>query len=200
MINIKDAEILDLLPFTFKTDEYKALSKAIASLTAEFYRLITTTIFWTDIKNATEPLLDAMAGELQSPFYAVDMTIEQKRRVIEAAFKYNSKLGTVSAVKELLAAAFGAGDVQEWYEYGGKDFYFKLEIGSETETPLTPQGYDLFRKNIEVVKPLRAKLEKTTFYRDIENNLYVTAAYVPTYKRFTIKAAELPPGRSGTNG
>ena len=201
MINIRDVEILDILPFTFKTSpENIALSYALKRIRQLFYDQMSSVLFWADIENAAPWLLDLMAAEVDAPFYSTDMSIEQKRSSIAAAWRYNRTLGTVESVEKMLAAAFGDGDVIEWFKYGGKDFYFKLEIGSTSNTPLTPQGYELLRKHLDKVKPKRAKLEEATFYRDIENNLYVKSAYVPTYKRFTIKAAELPAERSGNHG
>lgn len=190
MINIRDAEILDILPFTFKTSpENIALSYALKKIRQLFYDQMSSVLFWADIENAAPQLLDLMAAEVDAPFYSTDMSIEQKRASIAAAWRYNRTLGTVESMEKMLETAFGAGKVIEWFDYEGKDFYFKLNIGSTSGTALTPQGYDLLRKNLDKVKPKRAKLEETTFYRDVENNIYAGSVYVPTYKRFTITAA-----------
>lgn len=161
MISIKDVTILDILPYTFKTAEYEALSRAIASLTALFYETMSSVLFWADIENASPALLDAMAAELDAPFYLSDMPIEQKRSIIAAAFVYNSHIGTVSSVQELVAAAFGGGNIAEWYEYGGDPYYFKVEIdGDITKPGMTEFKY--FSSMLNKVKNVRAKLDELT--------------------------------------
>lgn len=107
MIKIRDCEILDILPYTFKTPRRQALSKALLKVRTQCYDTMSSVLFWGDIENADPALLDAMAAELDCAFYSSDMSVEQKRSVIAATFEYNSKIGTVSSITALLAAAFG---------------------------------------------------------------------------------------------
>lgn len=188
MIHIRDAEILDILPYTFKKPEYMAMSSAMSSLHKIIYDKMSSVLFWADIENAAPVLLDLMAAELDAPFYSSDMTVEQKRASIVAAYKYNRTIGTVSSVEGLLSAAFGTGKVSEWFEYGGEDFYFKLKIESEPPLLITKSGYELLKKRLEQVKPKRAKLEAVVFTRSVKNNLYIGMKYVKTYKKFTVPA------------
>lgn len=199
MIHVKDVEILDILPHTFKTDEYTALSKAIAAMTALLYETMSSVLFWADIENASPELLDAMASELDAPFYSADMTIEQKRSVVAAAFEYNSRIGTVSSIEELLSAAFGNGVITEWFNYGGDPYYFKADIISRPPLSITRAGYDLFINNLDAVKPKRAKLEKTVFTRTIECNIKHATGFMKTYRKFTVPAGQLPDEGRGFN-
>lgn len=156
MIELKDASLLSLLPFTFKTDEGKALDAAARYLLDTAYKTTRKYLFWGDIKNADAAVLDAMAAEIDAPFYSTDMDADRKRAVIAAAFEYNSRVGSVSAVKELLAAAFGGGEIAEWFEYGGEPYYFKVSLESAS---ISEFMYGYFLREIEKVKPKRAKLE-----------------------------------------
>lgn len=199
MISIKDVTILDILPHTFKTDEYKALSKAIAALTSLFYKQMSSVLFWADIENASPELLDAMAAELDAPFYSNDMQEEQKRSIIAAAFTYNSRIGTVSSVKGLLTAAFGGGNISEWYEYGGDPYYFKTDVTSKPPLSVTRAGYEMFIKNLDAVKPKRAKLEAAVFTRKIVNNIPTGIGIIKTYRKFTVPAGQVPDVERGFN-
>ncbi len=176
MIKIKDATILDILPHTFKTNEYKALSKAIAALTASFYEELSGVVFWADISNASEQMLDVMALELDAPFYADNMTVEQKRAVVSAAFKYNSEIGTPESVSELLRAAFDNGVVHEWFDYGGEPYHFKAEVTSTGLGVLSKSGQELFAENINKIKPKRAKLDalKTEIQKNTSQRIGVS--------------------------
>lgn len=199
MISIKDVTILDILPYTFKTAEYEALSHSIASLTALFYETMSSVLFWADIENASPALLDAMAAELDAPFYSSDMPIEQKRSIITAAFVYNSRIGTVSSVQELVAAAFGGGNIAEWYEYGGDPYYFKTDVTSKPPLSVTRAGYEMFINNLDAVKPKRAKLDAAVFTRSAESKIDVGIAVIKTYRKFTVPAGQLPDEERGFN-
>lgn len=164
MIKVRDCEILDLLPYTFKTPRRQALSRAFAKVRAKCYDTMSAVLFWGDIENASPALLDAMAAELDTPFYSTDLTGEQKKRVIAAAFEYNSKVGTVSSVEKLVSAAFGGGEVSEWFEYGGDPYYFKVDITNDEGITSKIEDFDFFFKMLEKVKNKRSKLEYVSVY------------------------------------
>ena len=176
MIQIKDVTILDLLPYTFKTTRYKALSRAIAALSALLYMQLSSVLFWTDIEHAAPVVLDAMAAELDAPFYSVDMTVEQKRSIIAAAFVYNSQVGTVSSVSGLLSAAFGNGDVTEWFDYGGDPYHFKVQMdGNKAHTDKS--DFEYFYKMLDKIKNLRAKLDTLSIsYSPVTSTVYYAGA------------------------
>ncbi len=199
MIQIKNVTILDLLPHTFKTIRNIALSRAIAALTTKFYSDMSSVMVWADIENASPALLDAMAAEIAAPFYSNDMTTEQKKSIIAAAFVYNSQIGTVSSVSELLSAAFGNGVITEWFDYGGKPYYFKTNVTAKPPLSISRDGYKMFLNNLETVKPKRAKLDEAKFSRSTQTNIYFGAALVKTFRKFTVPAAQLPDEERGFN-
>ncbi len=186
MIKIEDAAILDILPFTFRTDENSALSMAAAVLTKLFYKTMSDVLFWSDIDNAGPAVLDAMAAETDAPFYSAEMTPENKRAVIAAAFTYNSKIGTPSNMTALMSAAFGGGEIIEWYDYNGKPYYFKLVVSSLPESALTDTGYTLLMNRLEKIKPKRAKMEDIKFTRSADLSLYFGGYAVKRYKKIVI--------------
>lgn len=188
MIKIRDCEILNLLPYTFKTPRRQALSKALVKVRARCYDIMSSVLFWGDIENANNALLDAMAAELDCAFYSSDMSAEQKRSIIAANFEYNSKVGTVSSIMVLLAVAFGAGEFKEWFEYGGEPYHFKVVVRSKPPLCVTESGYGLFFKNIEKIKPVRTKMEDVRFTRSTDLNIYAGGAVVKRFKKIIVKA------------
>ena len=190
MKNINDVEILDLLPYTFKIPKYRALSRTLKVLKGVFYNMISAAVIWADVENAFPDVLDAMAAELDAPFYSTDMTVEQKRAIIAAAFEYNSKVGTFESVQKLLAAAFGTGNVSEWFDYGGEPYYFRIDVNNIYPGTLTREGYQMFFKNIERVKPARAKIEDLHITHSADGRQYSAAGVIKTYKKFAVPLAE----------
>lgn len=199
MINIRDCEILDLLPYTFKTPRITAMSKAIAALTKKFYDMCSALLFWGNIDKASPILLDAMAAELDCPFYSSDMPDAQKRSIIKSAFRYNASIGTVSSVTGLLAGAFGSGKVSEWYEYGGAPYYFKAIVESSPPLSITKDGYELFANKFQEVIPRRAKLQQIIFRRSVTVGIYTGVGIVKRYKKFTVPAGTTPDMERGYN-
>lgn len=73
MIETKDVSVLDILPYTFKTSENKALSEAIKAMTERLYKAFENTAYRSDIQNADAFVLDVLAAELDCPFYSESM-------------------------------------------------------------------------------------------------------------------------------
>lgn len=200
MIKIKDVSILDILPHTFKTDEHKALAAAIRSLTGLLYTKVAAALFWAAIPTVTDDaLLDAMAAELDAPFYSTDMPTAQKQSIIAGAFEYNRQIGTVSSMTGLLAAAFGVGEVSEWFNYAGDPYHFKLVIHSTPPLSVTKAGCELLGNKIDGVKPLRAKLDEVIYERSSEANSFAASIIIPVRKKRTIPAAQVPGTDRGYN-
>lgn len=193
MIKIRDCEILDLLPYTFKTPRCQALSKAFLKVRAICYDTMSSVLFWGDIENANPALLDAMAEELSAPFYSSDMSIEQKRSIIAATFAYNARIGTVSSIQGLLTAAFGGGQISEWYEYNGEPYYFKIDINGEQINP-TLSDFKYFSEMISKIKNVRSKLEGLNIKFNVAYSDIYTGAKVAGIKRTLpkVEAAEIP--------
>lgn len=199
MIDFKDAEILDILPFTFKKPREMAMSKTIKQITAIFYAMVCQFDFWVNIDNITnETLLDAMAAELDCPFYATDMPIEQKRDVIKAAKEYNSHVGTVGAIQTVLKAAFGGGEVSEWFEYGGLPYYFTLNIPVDFGGKyVSKEMVENFYKMLSKAKNKRSKLDELTIEAVAEFGIGMSVVVGKRHRRSIIPSTKRAIGASG---
>ena len=117
MIKIQDGELLDYLPSQLKNDtDMICLSHSIkigVQRLLEYEKEAMTQIF---VDYVPEHILDVLAVELQSPYYEQWMDVDVKRRLIKNTLPWYMKAGTVAAVKELIGAAFGGGDVVEWFQ------------------------------------------------------------------------------------
>lgn len=201
MIKIQEAQIRDILPFLFNTDEYNAISRAIARLTARFNMQFSTALFWADIQNAAEFLLDAMAAEIDAPFYRADMDADTKRAVIAAAFAYNRKIGTVGAVEKMLDAVFdnlGKVKMEEWFSYGGEPFYFKLTLPDSERPPVTPEFMESFLEMLDKVKNKRSKLEKFVIETILKASFYYYS-FVGFEKKDTLVKEQPVPAQNQLN-
>lgn len=195
MIKFKDAEITDILPYTFKTDRDKALSKGIKVVTDWYYGVVSRFDFWANISNVTDNnLLDTMAAELDTPFYTTDMPVDQKHAIIAAAYQYNSHIGTVGAVQSILNAAFGGGDIMEWFDYGGEPYHFRLNLPIEFGGKyISKEMIENFYKLLEKAKNKRSKLDEFTIEAIVNFIFSITSVIADIKNRNIVPAAAIPP-------
>lgn len=90
-----------------------------------------------------------MAWELNIQWYDSTAPIAVKRAVIRSSDRVYAKLGTPYAVEQIVADYFGAGEVREWYQYGGKPHHFKVLSDNPS---LVNSNLDLFLKLLRTVK------------------------------------------------
>ncbi len=195
MIKFTDAEITDILPYTFKTNRDRAISRGIKAITDWYYEVVSKFDFWVNIPNITDNnLLDAMAAELDAPFYTTDMPIDQKCSVIEAAYQYNSHIGTVGAVQTILNAAFGGGEITEWFDYGGAPYHFRLNLPVELGRKyINKEIIENFYELLEKAKNKRSKLDEFTIETIANFAFNITSVIADIKNKNTIPAVKIQP-------
>lgn len=173
MIKIEDGRIEQILP-TWAADkpEVKAIGYAVMMANKRALKKLEESMVYTGIDNLNEKVLDILAIELRSPYYENDMAIENKREIIKNTLRLHSVLGTPDAVKEMIDYAFGGGGVEEWWEYDGRPYKFRVK----TNTTLTDNMNEKFTRLIKLVKNTRSHLEEITIDRSSESNVYALAA------------------------
>ena len=159
MIRITEGGLADLWPE--QDVEIQALSYAIKQALDAARKAADTTQIYANISKVPEDILDHLAVELRTMYYDQAFDIETKRTIIEKTLKWFTKAGTVSAVKELLTVAFGSGDLEEWFDYGGdpKHFNAVLPIGDGQAV----ESMIKFRSLIESIKNVRSRLDDLIF-------------------------------------
>lgn len=106
-----------------------------------------------------EKTLDLLAWQWHVDFYEpLGMDIETKRRLIKNSIPWHRIKGTPAAVEQVVSTAFDTSTVKEWFEYGGKPYYFK--IITEDVTTNTDTIEERMKRAIKSVKNTRSWLEK----------------------------------------
>jgi phage tail P2-like protein len=155
---LENFEIRDLLPESLKKDpEILAMADALTPIFQQIYQLTSRVKFYDGIP---DELLDFIAYEENVDFYDINMTVEQKRALIERAQLVHRLKGTPAAIEEVAAIFFKNAKVREWFEYGGNPFFFKIETDEtfKNESEIAR----LFRL-IEKTKNKRSRLEGVWF-------------------------------------
>lgn len=155
MIKLYDAEITDLLPDNLKSNEVIAFSYAFKRACRYVLDRVERIELYTNIDKLPENILDYLALELRTQYYDEKLDITVKRELIKNTLPWYMKAGTAAAVSELLTTVIGSGSVQEWFEYGGKPYMFKIT----TKEQLTRENMEKFAAMIDNVKNARSKLD-----------------------------------------
>lgn len=170
MISYYDGQLTDIMPGNItKKPEVKALSYALQQACRLLYRYSQRLYIYSNLDEQPEEIIDLLALELRTQYYRSTLDIATKRRLVKNTLIWYMSAGTPQAVEELVAAVFGEGEVQEWYEYGDEPYYFEVI----TNATITLEMYDLFSTMIRKVKNTRSHLRAIKIRR-IENQMIFT--------------------------
>lgn len=154
---LSTVNLIDLIPDNLKNDPdviavfsaYQEQFSFINDLTPSVYTM-------ADVENASEAILDNLAVQMNIDFYDTSLLLEQKRDLVESGYLVQYQKGTKFAVKQALSAKYATTDVEEWFEYGGSPFFFKIT----TDIPITdPDILADVVATVEKVKNVRSVLE-----------------------------------------
>jgi phage tail P2-like protein len=156
---IKNVDMLLLLPFFMRGDEASAaLSRAVNKLVNEPGSRVNQLRVWDMVDDLGHAELDELAWELNIDWYNHEMSIEAKRLTIKAAPRIQERRGTKWAVEAAIGAVYPRSTVEEWWEYGGEPFHFRviLDISRGHDLPDIPQ----IKREIEMYKRLSTRLDE----------------------------------------
>ena len=126
-MRLNEAESLKLLPAWMQSDDsVKGLAAGSDEVTRSIAARLRLLSRWDQLDQLSEAELDEMAWELNVQWYDSTAPIAAKRQVIRNSDRTYAKLGTRYAVEQIVTDYFGAGEVREWYEYGGLPHHFKV--------------------------------------------------------------------------
>lgn len=115
---------------------------------------------YTRIDELPESLLDILAKDFKVDWYNYNHSIETKRNVIKDSFFIHRHLGTKAAFARALSDVYPNSTAQEWYEYGGNPFYFRIIVDAAKQRE--PIVLTDLHRTIDLYKPMRARMEGDT--------------------------------------
>lgn len=161
--DIRSVDFTRSLPPPLKDDpEINALGRAIAEQLQITAQQIRQNIIYARIDELDEQTLDILAYDLHVDWYDYSYPIEVKRRTIKDSVKIHRRLGTKYAVETALGAVFPGTRVEEWFEYGGDPYTFRVIINA-TENGVTAAQQAAVLERVIFYKNLRSHLEAVRF-------------------------------------
>lgn len=156
-MKLDNLDLLSLQTGAMKEDKtIIALSIALNKQIEKIVEETSVISIYNNIDNLDEVILDMLAYDLDITWYDSMAPIDVKRKLIKTGVKINKLLGTPHAVEEVIKMHFGDGLVQEWFEYGGEPFMFKVVTSNPS---VTQESADKFIKILNCVKNKRSHLE-----------------------------------------
>lgn len=155
--------LIATLPKALREDEQiYALATIAAEKLVERQREIDTIRIFSQIDTLPEELLDILAYDFKVDWWDHRYTLEQKRQTLKDSFLVHRRLGTKYAVETALSGVYPNSKVQEWFEYGGEPYTFRLLVNTSGQA----MSLDLHKRAFELVnyyKNLRSHLRGVEF-------------------------------------
>ena len=170
-LGITGENLLRILPPALTQDPSmvalaSAGAEALAARRVEIDRVRTI----SNIDGLEEAVLDILAHDFKVDWYDPEYSLEEKRRTLKGNWLIHRRLGTKYAVRTALNAVYPGTIVQEWFEYGGNPYCFRVVLPAVGELTIEKQKRVLSR--IQYYKNLRSHLDKIVA-------LVEAAAHVP---------------------
>ena len=110
----------------------------------------------SNIDGLDEQLLDILAYDFKVDWWDPEYSIDEKRRTLKGSWRVHKILGTKAAVETAIRAIYPLTTVEEWFEYGGEPYHFRLNID------ITSDSGDRARQ--------KRVLERVNFYKSLRSH------------------------------
>ena len=183
-MNLSDVSIIKLLPPNLAND--KNVRMMCEAFDEELRRIIAdipgiAIIPNLVLKEITDHLLlDLLAWQFHCDFYDTNFPIDKKQEIILKSLDWHTRKGTPSVVEEIVSTVFSKAKVQEWFDYGGLPYRFR--IGTEEEMPDEEARQNLVRA-INSVKNTRSWLDSIATLYEFLESLVINEIALQTGKR-----------------
>jgi phage tail P2-like protein len=166
-MDLSNISILDLMPPNMAADKnIRMTAEAFDEVLRSIIKKIPDVEIIPDLtlnKIVNETLIDLLAWQFHVDFYEPGLPIEIKRELVLKSLDWHYRKGTPSVVEEIVSTVFTKAEIQEWYEYGGRPYRFR--IATEEQMPDVESVKKLMRA-VNSVKNTRSLLDNLTHLAD----------------------------------
>lgn len=171
MYTLDDYKIKEHLPSSIDRQNIRDLAEVLDVKLQEINAMSEIVLLYPRIDELPENIIDALAEQFHVDFYDAAMTLPQKRTVVKNSIAWHRKKGTPSVVEEMVQTVFESAHVEEWFEYGGKPYFFRVTL---ITAPLKDKAVlDRLVDAINKTKNVRSWLEYVSFSRPMEESVYI---------------------------
>ena len=124
------------------------------------------------IDKLQESLLDVLAEDLGIHWYDYDFKLETKRRVVQSSFDVHKHFGTKGAMVKAICAIWPTSSVEEWFEYSGNPYHFRVLVEANQEGG-EPIRFNDIEKTVQLYKNARSWLQDDSVILKITCNVVI---------------------------
>ncbi len=163
MISYYDGNMTDIMPGSLKGDPaVQAMGYAISNMVKRVVEMSGKARVYAAIDGMGEDALDLLAVELRAKYYGDWLTLQEKRGIVKRTLLWYCKAGTPFAVQELADFVFQEAKIEEWFQYGGSEYLFRV-IANIIDKDITLEKFLKFLEAVYEVKNTRSHLEAVIF-------------------------------------
>jgi phage tail P2-like protein len=179
-MKLKELDMLEFLPQYMRDDKTaQGIAYAITNVIKDYViKNVELCNIYGRIEQHDSALLDELAWQFNVPEYIPTLDIIAKRNIIKNCIQTHRRRGTVAAVERVIADVFGNGYVEEWFNYNGEPFHFKIHT---TNIKATDDMILEFEKLVKSTQNVRSVLETV---------ILETALDMSSYQGFYMHTAE----------
>lgn len=158
MINLRGSRFTDIMPENLASQlETQAFAYAMGRQVEKLCDYADGVHIYAAVTSMPENILDVLAVELRTPAYNQSFPIEVKRALIEGTLTFYARMGTPAACNQIIETIFGAGYIEEWFDYEGSPHHFRAYVG---DGRVDPKDLEEFLRVLERIKRLSSWLDE----------------------------------------
>ena len=180
MKHIDDYSVRDDLPESMNRPNAKELAELWDKTQLKFIdSQISKILIYPVIDELPSELVDELAIQLHCDFYDKSLSLKARRQIVKTSIAWHRIKGTPAAVEMLTQNIFHDSHTKEWFEYGGRPYFFRMvmDISDGTEDA-SKEIIKLLKKAIEAGKNVRSWLELLEFIVNMEDTEKVDESFV----------------------
>lgn len=189
--------MMDSFPLALQKDpKMVALAHSIANVLEMSLDEITLGQIYTRIDELPEDLLDILAKDFAVDWYDKSYTLEEKRKTIKGSWYVHRHRGTKAAVEAAIAALYPNPVIEEWFDYDGSPYHFRLRIPVDY---IDTAKHEQICRKIICYKNLRSHLDSIIYQispRDL-TSAYIAPAPSGLYCTMSARVRGKIPPQSG---
>lgn len=190
-MRLDEADLLGMLSSALHNDyTARCIAEVVTPYLRDLAAHVGVPLILPNAQALPEAVLDELASELLIRWYDYSAGIQLKRDLVARSESVHRRMGTPNAIEQVASAYFGPSTVEEWYEYDGEPYHFRVR------TPNMEAATDkntAFRHVVERTQNLRSVFDGVQIDAEIPTvRVYVAMVVqsamhiiIPTQKEVT---------------
>ncbi len=197
---INRENLLRTFPVALRNDApLAALGESTAALLAERLAEIDRLRLYANIGELPEELLDILAKDFKVDWWDADYSLAEKRRTLQSSWLVHRRLGTKAAVESALGSIYPGARVEEWFDYGGEPYHFRLRVETGGEG-FDPERHRKVLQRVAWYKNLRSWMDVIAYAMPVIPLPEVPGRMVPVQMRVSYQVVSYGTGSARFNG